>query len=87
MSYGEYPILIKDDHTATIYGEVYDISHETLHLLDALEGNGFLYKRELIDITGLEHKVWCYFVVEIEHDFVVDDERVYATGGVITWVR
>lgn len=44
---GEFPAVAKDGGTA-IYGEVYEVSHETLTLLDRLEGHPEWYCRSLI---------------------------------------
>jgi gamma-glutamylaminecyclotransferase len=66
--YGLYvfglPFLVKDDKGPGCYGEIYEVSKETLNDLDVLEGHPSIYKRELLDVveldTGHKLKCWCY---------------------------
>lgn len=48
---GSYPGIVPGEISSEVYGEVYDVDQETLTRLDRLESNGFLYLRELIEVT------------------------------------
>lgn len=47
---GFYPGIVPGDRKDEVYGEVYEITEETLVHLDRLEGEGFLYIREVVEV-------------------------------------
>jgi gamma-glutamylcyclotransferase (GGCT)/AIG2-like uncharacterized protein YtfP len=61
-----FPALVRDlEDPQTIIGEVYAVSDMTLRVLDRLEANGRLYRRELIQVDSLERPderllAWAY---------------------------
>lgn len=45
-----YPVILPDDDGDPVNGEVFDVNTETLINLDALENEGVMYDRKLINV-------------------------------------
>jgi len=60
LDLGAFPAAIRGDHILT--GEIYEVDAKTMRNLDRLEGNGYLYQRELCPfrIGGKQIKAWIY---------------------------
>lgn len=58
------PFLVEDSNGPGCYGEMYEISKETLRRLDHLEGHPSVYKRTQLNVvdleTGHQRKCWVY---------------------------
>ena len=72
FSLGSFPGVIKGGKTS-IQLEMYEVNEEELRSLDALEGNGSFYTREVI--TTSEGDAWIYLLPEDrykEHPIIED---------------
>jgi gamma-glutamylcyclotransferase (GGCT)/AIG2-like uncharacterized protein YtfP len=60
---GHFPCMVKDDvNGVAVQGELYSVSDAIKRRLDYLEGVAFgLYKRELVEIDGMNEDVEAYF--------------------------
>lgn len=70
---GWYPMLmaIEDTPKTNIKGELYVIDRAMLDRCDVAEGQGTLFKREIIDVIdeeGNEHGAWAYFYLNSRSD-------------------
>lgn len=62
INLGAFPAILNDGTTA-LRGEVYDVNAETLARLDQLEGNGYFYNRQPIELKTKLGKVQAYFLL------------------------
>ena len=65
-SLGAFPGVIKSFHAgvcASISGDLYEVSDQTLTRLDMLESNGSFYKRELVPLHGEDEPAWMYVLI------------------------
>lgn len=46
-----------------IIGELYEVDAFTLRALDALEGNGYFYKREVVPLKNNNEEAWMYVLL------------------------
>ena len=83
VSFGSFPALIHyGNHT--IQGEMYSITPETLVTLDALEGNGSFYQREVIDVEGFGEAL-CYFLIDVPLEAKLNSDRIVPYKDGISW--
>lgn len=72
-----YPGMVKSPNPfEKVYGETYDVDDDTLELLDSLESEGYLYKRQLLTVVKgvIPIKAYSYiYLLPIE----VDTKKVY----------
>ena len=62
LDLGTYPGIVRDNATGlTIRGELFEIQDCALDELDEFEGSPEHYKREVIEIDGIEGPVESYF--------------------------
>lgn len=58
---GSFPGLVEDNEKGkAIKGEVWRVDEKVIPRLDMLEGTPHLYRREFIDIAGMDEKVQGY---------------------------
>lgn len=65
-SLGRFPGVIRSFHAgvcASISGDLYEVSEQTLARLDMLESNGSFYKRELVPLHGEDEPAWMYVLI------------------------
>jgi gamma-glutamylcyclotransferase (GGCT)/AIG2-like uncharacterized protein YtfP len=63
---------------AMVLGQVFEVSDFTMQELDQLEGNGFYYERERINIVGVPTmKPWAYLIKQP----IPPAERIYSFTG------
>lgn len=85
LDLGAFPGVVKAPNSpeSTVVGEVYEVSDSTLARLDALEGNGHFYKREVRTIS-VRHKndtsCWVYFLMQDS-----GEEEVRKDGNFYIW--
>ena len=77
---GSYPGIVKGSDR--IKGEVYEVTQETLDMMDALEGEGYLYLRETINTKYGEAYVYVYNksideLIVLPYDMQPYNELVY----------
>jgi|TARA_B110000967_G_C18848623_1_gene543370 gamma-glutamylaminecyclotransferase len=62
------PFVYKNKASVAITGEVYEVSNDSLYLMDMLEGHPYQYRREIIEVVLNESnevkKAWLYFYPE-----------------------
>ncbi len=96
VSFGNYPAVCKCIKPMTdlpsaqvtrrsiyrpVIGEVFEVTLATLARLDALEGNGSFYKREVVPLEGSVSKGWMYILMHPETKaslVAVNSERKYS---------
>lgn len=61
VSLGAYPALVRDMNGGNVFGEVYEITPETLAATDRLEGHPHLYQREVVTLDN-GTPVWAYIM-------------------------
>jgi gamma-glutamylaminecyclotransferase len=83
VSFGSFPAVLKNSPKHYITGELYSVDGDVFDDLDTLEGEGYLYKRELIRLKGSTDKVWMYFYIAVEDDW--DMENVQLRGDSASW--
>jgi gamma-glutamylaminecyclotransferase len=54
------PCMVKDAPAHSVLGELYEISRESLRMLDRFEGHPTFYRREAIEVEGWISPVWAY---------------------------
>ena len=78
---GGFPFLIAGNHS--VIGEVYKVDNfYTLAYLDCLESHPYGYNRRLMDIEGLDKKVWYYFY---PHDTERNKVTIENVNGSLKW--
>lgn len=94
LSLNFFPGVV-DDGEIDISGELYLVDDEQLISLDALEGNGTMYARELVWLKGEELPAWMYVYLHRSPSWmdVTADEmeyrhnhRIDRTNGVAKWL-
>lgn len=65
----KYPFLFKGNYC--IKGQVYEIDNNILNILDELEQNNIVYKREEIVIDNF--KTWIYLTINDSFDYIEKD--------------
>lgn len=100
FSLGSYPGVITTRSSVgyRIGGEIWMVNQKTLGRLDLLEGNGFMYRRELVvtltdkrDDSGMNHlAAWMYLWMDdsggLDPRLADDGGRVkIGEGGVARW--
>lgn len=59
---GPYPGLVHDDAAGlAVTGELWEVTEKKLKELDMFEGCPMLYRREVVDVAGVEGRVEAYF--------------------------
>jgi gamma-glutamylcyclotransferase (GGCT)/AIG2-like uncharacterized protein YtfP len=76
-SLGAFPAVLRGGNYS-IEGELYKVSDDTLQTLDYLEGNGSLYQRELVKLSG-NHLGWMYILMPYSGIHNVKNGRVRTT--------
>jgi len=84
FGFGSFPAVIKDSHKQHVAGELYSVNREVLQDLDMLEGNGYLYKRELTRLKGYSGSVWMYFYIDDDMSDA-DKHGVVVRGDTVSW--
>lgn len=69
-----YPAVIHGGKE-NVSGEVYEISKAQLQKMDVVEGEGTLYKRELVTTARHKYTAWMYFYLQS-----VDDAQRIESG-------
>ena len=73
-SLGAFPAILpagKNEKAFAIKGEIYEVSSETLNILDKLEGNGYFYTRKLhtINTSNGTLEAWVYILTDLDSLF------------------
>lgn len=92
LDLGSFPGVISSEMLAyRIAGEVYRVDNETFERLDMLEGEGVLYKRELIFVVDFDEPVWMYHYIA-EKEFAMsgtasfESDNIEERLGILSWV-
>jgi gamma-glutamylcyclotransferase (GGCT)/AIG2-like uncharacterized protein YtfP len=58
---GGYPAIVPG--TGTVHGELYEVDEGTLYSLDLVEGEGYLFRKEWVEVVkedGRKTRAWVY---------------------------
>jgi len=71
----------------SIHGELYEVSENTMLILDRLESNGHFYNREIIDLDNGD-QAWMYVLLDNDYcsKLYINEEQIEDTI-VYNWVR
>lgn len=72
-----YPGIQKSKYKSKVYGEVYQVSEETLKQLDILEEVGTLYNKEIVRVYLNDFTIDAIVYVYILKEYIEENENEY----------
>jgi len=82
-----YPMLFRDATGHPVKGELYEITEDHVPMLDYIEGEGYLYQKERVFVSGVE--CLAYLGTERSKQATLSDPHkqrmVPNSGGLIEW--